>query len=79
MLSRMSASTSEPEAGAQCVSSARWDLSGGRPVRVVPTATSASPRAGRTDPSGPKLALGRAAGGLRAGESQPGPGSFLGV
>jgi hypothetical protein len=33
-----SASTSEPEAGAQCVSSARWDLRGGRPVRAVPTA-----------------------------------------
>jgi len=27
---------SEPEAGAQCVSSARWDLCGGRPVEGRP-------------------------------------------
>ena len=27
-----------PEVGAQCGSSARWDLCGGRPVRAVPTA-----------------------------------------
>jgi hypothetical protein len=27
-----------PKAGAQCVSSARWDLCGGPPVRAVPTA-----------------------------------------
>jgi hypothetical protein len=27
-----------PEAGAQCVSCARWDLRGGPPVRAVPTA-----------------------------------------
>ncbi len=37
------ASTFAPEAGAQCVSSARWDLGGGRPEpsrgRAVPTAT----------------------------------------
>jgi hypothetical protein len=30
-----------PEVGAQCGSSARWDLCGGRPVRAVPTATCA--------------------------------------
>ena len=30
---------STPEVGAQCGSSARWDLRGGRPVRAVPTAT----------------------------------------
>ena len=29
---------SEPKAGAQCVSSARWDLCGGPPERAVPTA-----------------------------------------
>ena len=28
-----------PEAGAQCGSSARWDLCGGLPERAVPTAT----------------------------------------
>ncbi len=28
-----------PEVGAQCISSACWDLCGGRPVRAVPTAT----------------------------------------
>ena len=28
-----------PEVGAQCGSSACWDLCGGRPVRAVPTAT----------------------------------------
>ena len=28
-----------PEAGAQCGSSARWDLCGGPPARAVPTAT----------------------------------------
>src|SRR5215211_7037022 len=27
-----------PKAGAQCVSSARWDLCGGPPARAVPTA-----------------------------------------
>jgi group II intron reverse transcriptase/maturase len=32
-------STPEPEVGAQCVSSARWDLCGGRGVTRVPTAT----------------------------------------
>ena len=32
-------SASESEAGAQCGSSARWDLCGGRPERAVPTAT----------------------------------------
>jgi len=31
-----------PEAGARCGSAARRDLCGGRPVRVVPTATSQS-------------------------------------
>ncbi len=31
--------TSPPEAGAQCGSSARWDLCGGLPERAVPTAT----------------------------------------
>ena len=30
---------SSPEAGAQCGSSARWDLCGGLPERAVPTAT----------------------------------------
>ena len=34
-----SGSASSSEAGAQCGSSARWDLCGGRPVRAVPTAT----------------------------------------
>ena len=29
----------EPEAGAQCGNSARWDLCGGPPARAVPTAT----------------------------------------
>ena len=33
-----SASTSEPKAGAQCGSTARWDLCGGPPARAVPTA-----------------------------------------
>ncbi|MDR1677016.1 MAG: hypothetical protein LBS44_01335 [Deltaproteobacteria bacterium] len=28
-----------PTLGVQCVSSARWDLCGGIPVRVFPTAT----------------------------------------
>ena len=28
-----------PKAGAQCGSSARWDLCGGRPATAVPTAT----------------------------------------
>jgi len=32
------ASTPPPEAGAQCVSSTRWDLRGGPPARAVPTA-----------------------------------------
>src|SRR5512132_3462673 len=31
-------STPEPKSGAQCVSSARWDLRGGPPARAVPTA-----------------------------------------
>ena len=31
-------STLSSEAGAQCGSSARWDLCGGRPARAVPTA-----------------------------------------
>jgi hypothetical protein len=30
--------TLAPEAGAQCVRSARWDLCGGPPERAVPTA-----------------------------------------
>jgi hypothetical protein len=34
----MRASTLVPEAGAQCVSSARWDLPGGPLARAVPTA-----------------------------------------
>lgn len=34
--------TPEPEAGAHCGSSARWDLCGGRPERAVPTATARS-------------------------------------
>ena len=33
-----------PEAGAQCVSSARWDLRGGPPARAVPTAITARVR-----------------------------------
>ena len=37
-----SASTFAPEAGAQCVSSARWDLRGGPPARTVPTAIAGS-------------------------------------
>ena len=36
--SRSCASTFAPKAGAQCVSSARWDLCGGPPARAVPTA-----------------------------------------
>ena len=36
--SRPCASTPPPEAGAQCGSSARWDLCGGPPERAVPTA-----------------------------------------
>jgi hypothetical protein len=39
ILGLMRASTPEPEAGAQCVSSARWDLCGGPPARAVSTAT----------------------------------------
>ena len=35
----ISASALPPEVGAQCISSACWDLCGGRPVRAVPTAT----------------------------------------
>ena len=35
---RQSVCASLPEVGAQCGSPARWDLCGGRPVRVVPTA-----------------------------------------
>src|SRR5205823_178216 len=31
-------STLAPKSGAQCVSSARWDLRGGPPARAVPTA-----------------------------------------
>ena len=38
-LSRTCALTPEPKAGAQCGSSARWDLCGGPPARAVPTAT----------------------------------------
>jgi RNA-directed DNA polymerase len=34
----MNASTFVPKAGAQCASSARWDLCGGPPARAVPTA-----------------------------------------
>ena len=34
----MNASAFVPKAGAQCVSSARWDLCGGPPARAVPTA-----------------------------------------
>jgi hypothetical protein len=37
-----SASTSEPEAGAQCVSSARWDLCEGCQVTGIPIATGIS-------------------------------------
>ena len=33
--------TFAPEAGAQCGSSARWDLRGGPPARAVPTAIGA--------------------------------------
>ena len=40
------ASTPPPKAGAQCVSSARWDLCGGPPERAVPTAKG-PPRPGR--------------------------------
>ena len=36
-----------PEVGAQCVSSARWDLCGGPPVRAVPTAKCAIPWSAR--------------------------------
>jgi hypothetical protein len=36
---RLSALTLVPEAGAQCVCSARWDLTGGPPARAVPTGT----------------------------------------
>ena len=39
-LARACASTPEPKAGAQCGSSARWDLCGGPPARAVPTAIS---------------------------------------
>jgi group II intron reverse transcriptase/maturase len=38
-----SASTPEPKSGAQCVSSARWDLRGGPPARAVPTAIPGDP------------------------------------
>ena len=38
-----SGSTLTSEAGAQCGSSARWDLCGGRPVRAVPTAPACIP------------------------------------
>src|SRR5512132_2773962 len=36
-------STPEPKSGAQCVSSARWDLRGGPPARAVPTAIPVQP------------------------------------
>ncbi|MGH3686069.1 MAG: recombinase family protein [Pseudonocardiaceae bacterium] len=36
-----------PKAGAQCVSSARWDLRGGPPARAVPTAITSDHHPGR--------------------------------
>jgi hypothetical protein len=42
----VNACASEPEVGAQCSSSARWDLCGGRRVTGVPTATKAPSKAG---------------------------------
>ncbi len=46
---------SQPEVGAQCGSSARWDLCGGRPVWAVPTATCAGiNRHGAGDESSPQ-------------------------
>jgi hypothetical protein len=44
------ASAFEPKAGAQCVSSARWDLCGGRRATGVPTATVQPAEALRFDP-----------------------------
>ena len=41
--SREAAIASIPEVGAQCVSSARWDLCGGPPARAVPTAILLAP------------------------------------
>ena len=43
---RTSGSTPGPKAGAQCGSSARWDLRGGPPARAVPTAND-SPNSAR--------------------------------
>jgi len=43
------ACTSPPKVGAQCGSSARWDLRGGLPERAVPTATQASPSCSRAE------------------------------
>jgi len=39
MSTQMLASTPEPEAGAQCISSARWDLCEGCRVTGIPIAT----------------------------------------
>jgi hypothetical protein len=39
ILGPLNALTFVPKVGAQCGSSARWDLCGGWPVRAVPTAT----------------------------------------
>ena len=47
-LSRSHASWSQPEVGAQCVSSARWDLCGGCRVTGIPTATGGTPWVGST-------------------------------
>ena len=44
------ASPPGPKAGAQCASSARWDLSGGPPARAVPTGISADGRDNTTRP-----------------------------
>jgi hypothetical protein len=38
-----------PKAGAQCGSSARWDLRGGRPATAVPTATGRPAKRGKRD------------------------------
>src|SRR5215217_4728542 len=52
-----------PKAGAQCVSSARWDLCGGPPARAVPTAISdpwpPSPPSGGGQVRRPLLVAGR--------------------
>ena len=57
------ASSFAPEAGAQCVSSARWDLRGGPPARAVPTAIAgsnpATPTQVRRYVISPRLAYGR--------------------